>query len=182
MFQIDDKLQQQLGIWQWGCISTDELVFSPEVRAICEGNGCRAYGTNWACPPAYGSVEDCRERLMQYRQAWVFTAKYDLEDSFDIEGMAEAGKQFKVMANEMRSVANEMTHGRCMVLANGGCNRCEQCTYPDAPCRFPNELLESLEGYGLLVNRLAQAAHVNYINGVNTVTYFGAVFCDPEET
>jgi hypothetical protein len=32
-----------------------------------------------------------------------------------------------------------------------------------------------LEGCGIFVSKLAAQAGVNYINGANTVTYFGAV-------
>jgi hypothetical protein len=33
----------------------------------------------------------------------------------------------------------------------------------------------SLEAYGIFVAKLAEKAGMKYINGVNTVTYFGAV-------
>ena len=35
--------------------------------------------------------------------------------------------------------------------------------------------MASLEAYGVNVSRMAQAAGMKYINGANTVTYFGAV-------
>jgi hypothetical protein len=35
--------------------------------------------------------------------------------------------------------------------------------------------MPSLEAYGINVSELAKAAGMNYINGQNTVTYFGAV-------
>ena len=60
-------------------------------------------------------------------------------------------------------------------LSNEGCGRCSECTYPDAPCRFPHLLHHSLEGYGFVVNKLATEAGVRYNNGANTVTYFGAL-------
>ena len=36
--------------------------------------------------------------------------------------------------------------------------------------------MASLEAYGVNVSELASASGMKYINGQNTVTYFGAVF------
>ena len=62
-----------------------------------------------------------------------------------------------------------------LLLSNEGCKRCSVCTYPNAPCRFPELLHHSLEGYGFIVSELAKEAGVHYTNGANTVTFFGAL-------
>jgi predicted metal-binding protein len=62
-----------------------------------------------------------------------------------------------------------------LVLSNEGCEICKDCLYPHAPCRFPDRLHHSIEGYGILVSDLAKKAGVNYNNGENTVTFFGAL-------
>ncbi|MBE6032659.1 MAG: hypothetical protein E7224_05645 [Clostridiales bacterium] len=46
-------------------------------------------------------------------------------------------------------------------------------TVPDAPCRFPEELSPSVEGYGIFVTPLAKKAGIPYYGGPDTVTYFG---------
>ncbi|MGN0492698.1 MAG: DUF2284 domain-containing protein [Acutalibacteraceae bacterium] len=56
-----DELNQ-MGITSFGYIKTSEIVFSEEVRHICEGNQCRNYGKTWACPPAVGTFEECRSK------------------------------------------------------------------------------------------------------------------------
>ena len=43
-------------------------------------------------------------------------------------------------------------------------------------CRFPDRAMSSLEAYGVNVSELAVQCGMRYINGENTVTYFGAVF------
>ena len=78
---------QKIGIHESGVISTAEIVFDQEIRKLCEQNVCRLYGTSWACPPAVGTVEECRARCLRYASAMVFNAVYPLEDSFDYEGM-----------------------------------------------------------------------------------------------
>lgn len=167
---------------EWGTISSSALVFSEEVRDICKGNGCGKYNTGWYCPPAYGSVEECRAKCLSYEKVFVFTGVYELEDSYDFEGMMKAGKRFNRLCWDIRELLNRerVEH---LLYANGGCADCKDCTYPDAPCRVPDKLILSLEGNGIYVNKLAESAGVNYINGKNTVTYFGAVFYErkPED-
>ena len=65
--------------------------------------------------------------------------------------------------------------------AVGTVEACAACTYPDAPCRFPQRLHHAIEGYGLNVSELARQAGVRYVNGPNTVTYFGAVLMNERE-
>ena len=64
-----------------------------------------------------------------------------------------------------------------LFMGAGGCRICKRCAKLDnEPCRFPEEAMSSLEAYGANVSALARSAGMKYINGVDTVTYFGAVF------
>lgn len=103
-----------------------------------------------------------------------------MEDSFDFEGMMAAGKQFaeSCAAFDM-AIKPHLDH--YLMLSNEGCDLCKKCTYPDAPCRFPDRLHASLEANGIFVNILAKSAGMNYINGANTVTYFGALVCNLDD-
>lgn len=157
-----------------GYINVSALNYYPEVRTICEGNSCRNYGSSWACPPAIGTLEACRHRVSQYDTMLLFSRKYELEDSFDFEGMTEGLLNFKQLVDTFQQkLAGTLSD--YLLLSNEGCGRCAQCTYPDAPCRFPQLLHHSLEGYGFMVNELAGQADIRYNNGSNTVTFFGAL-------
>ena len=72
-----------------------------------------------------------------------------------------------------RQIQPQLQH--YLLLSNEGCGRCSQCTWPDAPCRFPEKLHHSLEGYGFIVSELANLAGIPYNGGPNTVTFFGAL-------
>lgn len=89
------EIATQCDFYETGYIDVSKLSFYPEVRTICEGNTCRNYGTSWACPPAVGTLEECKERVNQYDKMLLFTKKYELEDSFDFEGMTEGMHDFK---------------------------------------------------------------------------------------
>ena len=63
-------------------------------------------------------------------------------------------------------------------LGAGGCRVCPVCgRRTGEPCRFPEKAIGSLEAYGVNVSLLAEAAGMRYINGQDTVTYFGAILC-----
>ena len=162
------------GLTQWGLIKTSALRFYPQIRQICEGNSCRGYGKTWACPPAVGTLEECTNRVLQYENMLLFSQKFELEDSFDFESMEHGMKTFKVTVDRFAEAVKEHMDDS-LILSNEGCGRCRDCTYPDAPCRFPDKLYPSIEGFGFIVSELAQQAGIKYNNGPNTVTFFGAV-------
>ena len=162
------------GCTQWGSINTSDLNFYPEIRRICQGNSCRGYGKTWACPPAVGSLEECKDRILQYGNMFLFSLKFDLEDSFDFEGMENGMRSFKSTVDNVADAVKPVL-GPVLILSNEGCGRCMTCTYPDDPCRFRDKLYPSIEGFGFIVGELAQQAGIRYNNGPNTVTFFGAV-------
>lgn len=175
------SLLEEIGIYQYGLIDPKDIVFSDEVRSLCQGNACGNYGTTWACPPAIGSIEKCMEKSLGYDKALVFSGKYNLEDSYDYEGILSGHKEFKKVCDRLDDLIKDQLKD-FLLLSNEGCIRCSDCTYPDNPCRFPQILFPSVEGFGIMVNELAKSANIKYINGENTVTYFGLLlFMDTED-
>ena len=162
------------GMVEANVISTSALAFCEEVRQICAGNACGSYDSCWACPPAVGTLEECRRRCLSFDAMLLFSRAYLLEDSFDFAGMANALSDFKKRVVNVAPALRERA-GQALVLSNEGCGICSECTWPDAPCRFPDKCLHSIEGYGLTVSALASSAGMRYFNGPNTVTFFGAV-------
>ena len=164
---------RNIGITEIAPLEIKTLEFEEWVRDTCK-NSCRSYNTSWACPPAVGTLEECRLRCEGYSNMLLFNRKYDIEDSFDWEGMSFAMKDFKTTAIKLESLVGPSV-GKLLVLVSEGCEKCKKCTYPEAPCRFPERLHHSLEGYGFNVSKLASKAGLHYIGGPNTITYFGAI-------
>ena len=169
-----EHILTEAGVYQFGRVDTADIRFLQEVRGMCEANTCRQYGKTWACPPAIGTVEECRARVQQYDAMLVFSVKCDLEDSFDYEGMVEGGKRFKRIARAIQqAVSRELDD--YLLLSNEGCDQCKECTYPDAPCRHPDYMLPSVEGQGILVTELAERHGMTFLNGSNVVTWFSLI-------
>ncbi len=156
-------------------VSVGEIRFDPSFRALCEANSCGYYGKCWTCPPDAGTIDALMQKAKSYQNALVFQTVSRLEDSFDIEGMHEASLRHNRLVQEVRDAAKQ-EHPNCFVLGAGACGVCAVCSKrEDQPCRFPDKAITSLEACGIDVSQTAKLAGLRYINGENTVTYFGIV-------
>ncbi len=155
-------------------VEISSIRFYPELRQLCTMNSCGCYGTNWGCPPGCGEIEALSQRLSDYQTGAVYQYIGTLEDSFDFEGMMACGKVFADLTLTIKDYLRGQTD-HFLVLGAGKCAICDSCTYPDAPCRFPDRCNTSVEAYGINVSELCALAGLNYINGQNTVTNTGLI-------
>lgn len=155
-------------------VAAGSIRFYPELRKLCEMNKCGCYGTNWSCPPGCGDVHALSKRVRSFARAIVFQYVGTLEDSFDFEGMLASNEAFNRIAYAVRDDLAKETSG-FLVLGAGKCTLCEACSYPDAPCRFPEKHIISVEACGIDVSELCIAAGLSYIHGANTVTNTGLI-------
>ena len=171
MKTVIDSLLNRSDVFQYRVTEAKSIPFSKAVADACRANACGRYGSCWTCPPGAGEYTVLEKKIKEYEKAVVFTCKYDLEDCFDFEGMMagqrETMKILYTVADELRNSGESF-----MVLGCEGCNLCEKCTYPDAPCRFPEKAVVSVEACGIDVVNLSRKLNINYNNGPNTVTYF----------
>lgn len=163
-----------LGAAHTAALPVDAICFHLDFRDICASNACGMFGRCWMCPPAVGAAEDLIAHAKSFHQALVYQTIHPIEDSFDIEGMLAAGERQNRLAQAVQSLLRQNGEERFLHLGAGGCRYCPTCAKADEqPCRFPNRALASLEAYCIDVSRLAKSCGLKYINGANTVTYFG---------
>lgn len=114
------------------------------------------------------------ERIRACGMGVLYQSVATLEDSFDFEGMMAAAQEHAKLGQRIERALAE--HENYLHLGAGGCHICPECTAPEGkPCRHPDKVLPPLEGCGVDVYHAAKSAGLNYINGPNTVTYFGLV-------
>jgi predicted metal-binding protein len=153
------------------------LEVKQSVRDSCLSNSCGRSGRCWACPPHVGELAELGARLASFPEGVLVQSVVVLEDSWDFEGMTAAAKNHNDLIRQLGKRLRDLyPQYEILVLGCGGCGYCEKCSCPDEPCRFPEEALASVEGYGLEIKVLVESVGLNYINGVNTVSYVGAVF------
>ena len=169
-----EKALTKLPILEYVFFNPEKIIFSKEVRELCEGNSCGMYNTTWACPPAVGSVESCIEKCQAYDKAMLFTTATSVASSFDMKGWMRARVEHEALTDQVAAVFRSYDKN-ALILSTEGCTVCKKCTYPDAPCRFPDCMYPATEGYGIMVMQMALALKISYNNGSNTVTYFSMV-------
>ena len=157
---------------EWRIIKTADIPFREYVVELCSQNHCGMYGKSWQCPPAVGGIDDLRKECLSYENALIFTTCYPLTDCFDIDGMTAARK---IHERTTDSVLELFGNERVKGLSAEGCDLCAECTYPNAPCRFPQKARSSVEAYAISVVELAKEFGLKYNNGQNTVTYFSLI-------
>jgi predicted metal-binding protein len=150
----------------------DTIHLREEVREMCAVNKCHAYQTNWSCPPSCGTIEECQERVNRYETGIIVETTGQLEDDFDFETMDATSKlhsnHFVEFLKKLRKEHPELD---VLPLGAGECTHCKKCTYPDAPCRFPDKLCFSMEASGLVVNEVCTANGLKYNHGKDTICY-----------
>ena len=173
--EILGKLEEN-GAYKTAVIDVKEVVFNTVFRDICATNACGKYGRNHMCPPDIGDINELIDKAKSFDKVLVYQTITELEDSFDIEGMESAAVLHNKLARLLRVEMDKLPLVT-LNLAAGGCQMCKVCAKIDnKPCRHPDEAMSSLEAHGISVSDLAASCGMKYINGKDTVTFFGSVF------
>ena len=144
---------------------------------MCAAGRCGNYNKSWSCPPACPSLEEMRLLAAGFDAGVLVQTVVELEDDFDFEGMLEGERRhkerFRRLVERLREYFPEK--GSFLPMGAGGCGRCGVCTYPDMPCRFPQEQIISMEAYGLLVSQVCESCGVPYYYGPGTLAYASCI-------
>lgn len=172
-FNLIKQLALDSGFSHVGELDVDTIELKPEVRAMCNADKCNSYDKNWSCPPACGTLEECGQKIHKYKKGILLqtTGEVDTMDYEEIVELSEAHqKHYGLFSKQLKKLCPE-----AMIIGDGTCKKCKTCTYPDQPCRFPNELTHSMEGLGMLVSEVCQKNNLPYYYGRGTLTYVGCV-------
>lgn len=171
-----EELEAQIAeypVCEYAFIDIKDIRFLEEVRYICKTE-CSRYGKSWSCPPAVGTVKECQERCAHYTGGFLFTTVTEVEDITDLEETLATRAEHEKITRGIRDLFREQCR-RIQVLSTESCAICEHCTYPDAPCRFPDKMFPAMESYGILVTELAEKYGITFMNGSNVATWFSLI-------
>lgn len=169
-FEKLEEIAKESGLSQVAYLDAGTIELLDEVRGMCAANTCGMYGKNKACPPSCGTLDECREKVSKFRWGMVVQTVGDLDDPFDYEGMMETEAQHKkhffTLIEKLKSDYPDM-----LPLGSGCCTVCKTCAGPDAPCRFPEKRISSLEAYGIVVSDLCSKNGLKYNYGSDHIAY-----------
>ncbi len=167
--KIEEGLTQ-FPVCEYAFINIADITFLDQVRYICKTE-CPQYGKSWSCPPAVGTVEECKKRCRQYTGGFMFTTIAEVNDIANMEETLATRMEHEKITRQVRDLFAEQTEAM-QVLSTESCAICKKCAYPDAPCRHPEKMFPCIESYGILVTDLAEKYGISFMNGANVVTWF----------
>ena len=170
------KLESELAelpLYQYAFFRTEELLFSERVRYICRTE-CPMYDTTWACPPAVGTVEACRERVLGFEEGLLIATITEVGDIANIRETLATRADHEEITRQVLSMVRAQA-SQTLTLSTEACAHCAHCTWPEAPCRFPSLMFPCVESHGILVTDLAEKYGIDYMAQGNVVTWFSLI-------
>ena len=153
-----------------------KLTAREDVRAMCAADKCGAYGKNWTCPPAVGTLEQCQQKMRQYTRGILVQTVGHMRKAVDSRCYRETEKRHREHFHALAEIVRR-EHPGALCLGAGGCTLCKPCAYP-APCRRPGQAVSSMEGYGLFVTQVCRDAGIPYHHGEKTITYTSCILIE----
>ena len=152
-------LALELGFADAAIIDTDKLVFVPAFRTLCEENQCGKYGVNYACPPACGTVEEMKEKVLCWKHALVMQTMWDIEDPLDSAQIKPAKSAHNQLTRQLIDQVNESG----LMIGVSGCSLCDPCAITTGePCRFPKMQCSCMSAYCIFVKEMTDLCHMDY--------------------
>ena len=102
LFERLSSAALSLGAFRAEVIEVSKIETDTAFREMCRANACGNYGRNWMCPPDAGEIHELMAALRTYSYALVYQTVSELEDSYDFEGMMDAGAAHNRLVQKIR--------------------------------------------------------------------------------
>lgn len=171
--QIEEYICQY-PVYQYAFFSPEDIEFSHRVRWICQ-HECERYNTTWACPPAVGTVEECKTRCLSFPHALMMTSVAEVQDTANMaETLATRGPH-EALTHQVEQLLRDCGATETYVLSTEACAICEQCAYPGGPCRHRDKMYPCVESHGIVVTDIAERYGIDFLTGC-AVVWFSLLF------
>ena len=173
--ELLDRQLAQLPLYAYFYIDPKQLEFSQRIRYICKAE-CPMYGKTWACPPAVGSVEQCREKCLSYSSCLLVGTVTEIEDISNLEKTLATRPEHEQLTNEIRQLLRDQGI-EPYILSTEACAVCESCAYLEGkPCRMPERMHPCLESHGINIIPTLESVGLEFQYGENIITWYSLLF------
>ena len=156
-------------------VDPQELEFSDRIRWICE-NECPMCNKTWACPPAVGSVESCKEKCLGYENCLMIATITEVRDITDMAETLATRPEHEEITNQVQALMQEQGV-EPYVLSTEACTVCERCAWLDGqPCRYPQRMHPCVESHGINLIPTLESNGIEFQYGANVVTWVSLLF------
>ena len=172
--KLEEQLRQ-LPLLGYFFIDPQKLEFSQRVRQVCRQE-CPMYGKTWACPPAVGSVESCRDICRGYEHCLMIATVTEVEDITDMHHALATRPGHEEITNQV-GVLMEQQGVKPYILSTEACAVCRRCAWLDGePCRHPERMHPCLESHGINLIPTLEENGIDFQFGGNVVTWVSLLF------
>lgn len=169
-----EKQILELPLMQYEWLKPSELTFKQEVRQICRQE-CPMYGKSWSCPPAVGTVEECKGKCLEYEGVFLFTTIAEVSDAANMEETLKTRFEHEKITRALGKIFRK-EGAEIMLLSSESCAICESCAYLEGKsCRHPEYMIPCIESHGILVTELAEKYEIPFLDSMTTVQWFGLI-------
>lgn len=173
-----EKLEQQLQelpLYIYTYIDPRKLEFSERIRYICKAE-CPMYGKTWACPPAVGEVDKCREKCLSYNSCLMVGTITEVEGEYNMEKSLATRPEHEKLTNEIRSLFRQQGI-EPYILSTEACAACERCAYLDGlPCRLPGRMHPCIESHGINMIPTLEENGLEFNFAADVITWYSLLF------
>ena len=171
---LEEKLSE-LPLYIYDFVDPSELEFNDRIRWICE-HECPMYGTSWACPPAVGSVQRCREKCLSYENCLMIATIVEVRDIADINETLATRPGHEQITEQVRELMVQQGI-EPYILSTEACAICEHCPWLDGqPCRHPEKMHPCVESHGINLIPTLEENGLEFQYGENIVTWYSLLF------
>ena len=171
---LEEQLSQ-LPLYAYFFIDPESLEFSPRIRHICQAE-CPMYGKTWACPPAVGQLEECRNKCLGYNSCLMIGTITECEDIADIKATLATRPDHEAVTNAAGELLRQQG-AEPFILSTEACAECDRCAYLDGqPCRFPERMHPCVESHGIVLTTTLDACGLEFQYGGNIITWYSLLF------
>lgn len=154
-------------------VDTDKIVFDSMFRPFCQENLCGQYGVNYSCPPACGTPEEMKQRILAHKKALVLQTLWETPDYEDKQALKEAKAFHNSAAIRLMKRFREQGCPGFLVGASG-CALCSPCAMKSGKsCTFPQLRYSCMSAYCIFVKKLADECGLEYCCGDGLTAFFG---------
>ena len=167
--QVEAKLAE-LPLYVYAWVDPKSLEFSDRVRWVCQ-HECSMYGKSWACPPGVGTVEECRNRCLDYSGCLMISSLTEVEDISDLEATLATRKDHEALTDQVGDILRG-AGVEPYILSTEACAICPCCAILDGkPCRFPKKMHPCVESQGINIIPTLEKNGLEFQYGENVVTW-----------
>ena len=174
-----DPLVEGYSIREIGIPSPNEESIS-KCRELCGQNLCGTFNANWGCPPGVGTERECLGIVGKYSKAILLKKRFENIDFNDRSLIADIANGHQEVCRRFGNILRGKGYDT-LPLADGGCTHCKSCSYPDAPCGFPDQRVTSVSCYGILMEDYMRSQGVDFSFEGNAMTMYGIMLYNDVE-